>query len=71
MSGRPGARFLSSSSRRLCFEAGLRTKSTGYNPFPEEMSRRQTWQNCHFRILPDIARRGAESQLSEGVTDHV
>src|SRR5579885_1378081 len=49
-------------------EAGLRTKDR-YNPFPEEMARRQTSQIASIHFAP--TRRAIENLAREGITDRV
>lgn len=49
-------------------EAGLRTNDR-YNPFPEEMSRRQTSRIATLHFAP--TRLAVENLRSEGITEHV
>src|SRR5688572_20450664 len=49
-------------------EAGLRTADR-YNPFPEEMARRQTGRLASVHFAP--TQRAVDNLRSEGVTEHV
>lgn len=49
-------------------EAGLRTEDR-YNPFPEEMSRRQTGRIATLHFAPTT--RAVENLKREGITEHV
>lgn len=49
-------------------EAGLRTQDR-YNPFPEEMSRRQTGKLATLHFSP--TKRAVENLRAEGITEHV